>query len=125
MKKIGACPLADGFNIAFGDSILMVGTHPAEGEALVAEGAFLFKCGGCEDAVVGMVFLDCCSGFGGEGFELAFALDGGIGIGRVWAKIEDVATGVVNEEAAACEPMLVGREGGVESATRCGDVVVG
>lgn len=42
MKEIGACPLADGFNIAFGDSVLMVGAHSAEGEALVAECAFLF-----------------------------------------------------------------------------------
>ena len=103
----------------------MVSADAAERQSLVVGGAFVFEGGGCEDAVVGMIFLDRYSGFRGKGFEFAFALDGGIGICRVLAKIEDVATGVVDEETTACKPMLVGCEGGVESTTRCGDVVVG
>ena len=72
--------MADCFDVPFGDTVLVVGADAAEGEGLLVEGAFLFEgCGG-EDAIVGVVALDFDVGFAGEGFEVAFALDGGGGV---------------------------------------------
>ena len=71
---------------------------------MVVKGAFVLEGGGGEDAVVGMVFLDCDAGFGVNGFKLTFALDGGVGVGRVLAKIEDVATGVSTKRLPHVNP---------------------
>ena len=108
VEEIGASPLADCFDIPFGDAVLVVGAYAAEGEGLSVDGALVFEGGGSEDAVVGVVTLDLDVGFAGDGFEVAFAMNGGGGVGGVLAKVEDESAGVVDEEAAAGESVVVG-----------------
>lgn len=88
------------------------------------KGAFLLEGGGGEDAIVGMVPLDVDAWFAGEGFKVAFTLYGSVGVGGVLAKVENVATSVIDEEAATCKTMLFSRQRGVEAAGHGGDVMI-